>query len=403
MLSGLYGDLPQAKSAGPDSGDNTPVSAISPAASSWAAKLAPPARKPSNLSVPPTLLRAGRGRGQPSAGRTAGRIPRPSSAPSDRDGPIVVSAAPATAAAVPERRSGPASLFSFSGNVVEEYDPAHPNDYEEICRQREAKRKEVEIEAARQEALRRAELQLQQESDAGAQLAAQDDPAIPAARDVDLNVSGEEAFLRRGRANRFAGGSNGGPAGSVAAAAAAVLEQGLTPAQRMMQKMGWKEGQGLGKLGQGMATPLVATKTDKRSGIIANAAAIQRQMDAEGQPPPEKRLKGATFTGIPSRVIVLRNMVGPGEVDEDLEEETGNECTKYGTVTNVIIFEITEPDYPPEEAVRIFIEFERIEQATKALIDLQGRFFGGKEVRAAFFDETRFEQNDVAPKTGEFG
>ena len=58
-------------------------------------------------------------------------------------------------------------------------------------------------------------------------------------------------------------------------------------------------------------------------------------------------------------------MVGPGEVDEDLEEETGNECTKYGTVTNVIIFEITEPNYPPEEAVRIFIEFERIEQATK--------------------------------------
>ena len=38
-----------------------------------------------------------------------------------------------------------------------------------------------------------------QENEAGAQLAAQEDPAIPAARDVDLNVSGEEAFLRRGR------------------------------------------------------------------------------------------------------------------------------------------------------------------------------------------------------------
>ncbi len=58
-------------------------------------------------------------------------------------------------------------------------------------------------------------------------------------------------------------------------------------------------------------------------------------------------------------------MVGPGEVDEDLEEETGNECTKYGDVTSVVIFEVTEPNYPPEEAVRIFIEFERVEQATK--------------------------------------
>ena len=76
-------------------------------------------------------------------------------------------------------------------------------------------------------------------------------------------------------------------------------------------------------------------------------------------------LQGATLQGTPSRVILLRNMVGPGEVDEDLEEETGNECTKYGDVTNVIIFEVTEPNYPPEETVRIFIEFERVEQATK--------------------------------------
>lgn len=54
----------------------------------------------------------------------------------EQSGPIVVSASPASAAAplVPERRAGPASLFSFSGNVTHEYDPAHPNDYEEICR-----------------------------------------------------------------------------------------------------------------------------------------------------------------------------------------------------------------------------------------------------------------------------
>ncbi len=45
-------------------------------------------------------------------------------------------------------------------------------------------------------------------------------------------------------------GAAGMAAGSAAAAAAAVLESALTPAQRMMQKMGWKEGQGLGKLGQ---------------------------------------------------------------------------------------------------------------------------------------------------------
>lgn len=67
-------------------------------------------------------------------------------------------------------------------------------------------------------------------------------------------------------------------------------------------------------------------------------------------------------------MILLRNMVGPGEVDEALEDEVGMECSKYGKVTRVLIFEVTEPGYQEEEAVRIFVEFERIEQATKVRI-----------------------------------
>lgn len=37
----------------------------------------------------------------------------------------------------------------------------------------------------------------------------------------------------------------------------------------------------------------------------------------------------------------LQNMVGPGEVDEELEPETAEECSKYGKVTKVIIFEVS--------------------------------------------------------------
>eukprot|EP00967_Tisochrysis_lutea_P076477 scaffold103492_cov19-Tisochrysis_lutea.AAC.1 len=48
--------------------------------------------------------------------------------------------------------------------------------------------------------------------------------------------------------------------------------------------------------------------------------------------------------------------VGPGEVDDELEEEVGVECTKYGAVTDVMIFEVTAPGYPSEEAVRIFVQ-----------------------------------------------
>ena len=33
-------------------------------------------------------------------------------------------------------------------------------------------------------------------------------------------------------------------------------------------------------------------------------------------------------------------MVGPGEVDDDLEPETAEECTKYGEVQKVVIYEV---------------------------------------------------------------
>ena len=60
-------------------------------------------------------------------------------------------------------------------------------------------------------------------------------------------------------------------------------------------------------------------------------------------------------------------MVGPGEVDDDLEPEVKEECnTKYGDVSKVMIYEI--PDAAPEEAVRIFIEFKRVESAIKGAV-----------------------------------
>ena len=37
-------------------------------------------------------------------------------------------------------------------------------------------------------------------------------------------------------------------------------------------------------------------------------------------------------------------MVGPGEVDDDLEPETAEECTKYGKVVKCVIFELQDPN-----------------------------------------------------------
>ena len=55
----------------------------------------------------------------------------------------------------------------------------------------------------------------------------------------------------------------------------------MSKAMRMMQSMGWSEGEGLGRERQGMATPIILQKTDKRTGIIVNAEPLNR-------PPPQQ-------------------------------------------------------------------------------------------------------------------
>lgn len=39
--------------------------------------------------------------------------------------------------------------------------------------------------------------------------------------------------------------------------------------------------------------------------------------------------------------VCVQNMVGRGEVDEDLEAETKEECEKYGKVIKCVIFEVS--------------------------------------------------------------
>ncbi|EKX35439.1 hypothetical protein GUITHDRAFT_155487 [Guillardia theta CCMP2712] len=144
-----------------------------------------------------------------------------------------------------------------------------------------------------------------------------------------------------------------------------------------MKRMGWEEGKGLGAQSQGITAALQAHKTGNKTGrIVSNEL---------GQ------------LGAPSRCVLLTNMVGAGEVDERLEEETKQECSKYGFISRCVIHELP-PGAPEDQAVRIFLLFGKQESAMKAVMDLDGRFFGGRQVRASFFGEDDFANKKLDPK-----
>uniref|UniRef100_A0A6N2KZG7 G-patch domain-containing protein n=1 Tax=Salix viminalis TaxID=40686 RepID=A0A6N2KZG7_SALVM len=385
---GLYGDLPPPSAPAEEDKSTSTTSSV------WSSStlMAPPTlRKPMPPPPPQTILKSQ-------------NKPKPSKTLFSPAPPVTV---------LPDEVAAQPALVGVNSVVTEEYDPARPNDYEDY--RREKKRKAMEAERLREIERRRQEEEERESRE-------KED------RERDTNISGEEAWKRRaamsgGGVPRSPSPPSNGDGFRIGKSETVGLGVGaggqMTAAQRMMAKMGWKEGQGLGKQEQGITTPLVAKKTDRRAGVIVNASESK----------PEKKVKSVNFNGTPTRVLLLRNMaqagafftapnvvycyegkmlrcqelikVGPGEVDDDLEDEVGSECSKYGTVTRVLIFEITEPNFPREEAVRIFIQFERPEETTKALIDLDGRFFGGNVVRATFYDEEKFSKNELAPMPDE--
>lgn len=278
MLGGLYGDLPPPSSVDEDKPSNSTV---------WSSstKMAPPTlRKPSSVLPPPQSIL-----------RTQNK-PKPANSIL----PKATAMLPAVLVVVPEDIVQPA-LVGVTSTVIEEYDPARPNDYEEY--RREKKRKAMETEK-RKELERRRQEEEERESEREREKERERERDIGDSR---LNISGEEAWRRRAAMSaavpRSPSPPSSGDGFSIGKSETGGLGVGagghMTAAQRMMAKMGWKEGQGLGRQEQGITTPLMAKKTDRRAGVIVNASDTK----------PEKKVKSVNFNGTPTRVLLLRNMV----------------------------------------------------------------------------------------------
>ncbi|KAM8909238.1 splicing factor 45 isoform 2-T5 [Spinachia spinachia] len=328
-----------------------------------------------------------------------------------------------------------------SGDVLiplaDEYDPMFPNDYEKVMkRHREERQRQRELE--RQKEIEEREKKRKDRPDGGAPSGFSRFPAAEGESDEEEDYEAERRKRMMGGAaiappsslvdkdgSSFSYEDEGRPArGSKVAIPPPMYEDserprsppaptssflanmGGTVAHKIMQKYGFKEGQGLGKHEQGLSTALSVEKTSKRGGkiIIGDAAekpgssqTVAAETSGGGSAADSSKKSDANpLTEIlknPTKVVLLRNMVGRGEVDEDLEGETKEECEKYGKVVKCVIFEIAV--VPDEDAVRIFLEFERVESAIKAVVDLNGRYFGGRVVKACFYNQDKFRILDL--------
>ncbi|KAI4803053.1 hypothetical protein KUCAC02_006612 [Chaenocephalus aceratus] len=244
------------------------------------------------------------------------------------------------------------SGFSSSDALIplaDEYDPMFPNDYEKVVKatQRRAKRKD--------------------RHEGGAPSGFSRFPAAEGESDEEEDYEAE----RRKRSSYCYEEEVRPPRGSKAAIPPPMYEDserarsppgptssflanmGGTVAHKIMQKYGFKEGQGLGKHEQGLSTALSVEKTSKRGGkiIIGDAAEKRDNVKKSDANPLTEILKN------PTKVVLLREHGGQRRGDEDLEGET-------------------------KERVR--------EIRQSAVVDLNGRYFGGRIVRACFYNLDKF-------------
>ena len=278
VAMGLFGDLPDATGDGDGSSGKTigKHDGVVSGPGGWSgagSKLRAPTRRP-----PPTLPSAHVLKAQASALRAqqaklARAIAETQGASTEKSGDAQSGAHSAGPSGSQNAEPFVATWGTMSATIEDEYLPSVPNGYEALARsraalreteamdtQREARRLVLEGRRVARAALARAEAWKRGEGDR-------------VSNRQSLDVTGEEAYLARATlGNTHAGDTtirDGIGETSSGDKTGAIKKDDF--AWRMMKKMGWKEGRGLGKQDQGMTTPLEVKRDSARGGTIVKA------------------------------------------------------------------------------------------------------------------------------------
>lgn len=265
------------------------------------------------------------------------------------------SAAPQPDVAASAAAPAPGGGQLFSAPIANEYAPSRPHDYEALLAgRRRARQLDVRFSQHRWE------------REAAAPAAAASAAHAPAGRGRGRGRSMTAPAWQTGAQQQPPAGAEPPPRGSgrAPAAAAAAADDGGNIGERMLMSMGYKSGQGLGRVGQGIVVPLHHVK--KTSGAGKHVAKIAGGNETS-------RVVAAN----PTTIVLLKNIVDRDDVDDELQDEIASECSKHGrVVTCKVVVDAV--------GVRVYVQFATLDGAIRARQDLDGRFFGGRTV-AAFF------------------
>lgn len=125
---------------------------------------------------------------------------------------------------------------------------------------------------------------------------------------------------------------------------------------------------------------------------MPSAMAHPMQPHLAPPPPPAAWTPDAGEVQVPTRCVVLTNLVGsPSEVDDELSAEVKEECSKYGGVEHLLIFD--EEDLRTKRVeVKFFILYSNIGGALKAVEKLHNRYFAKRRIACRFYNEARFRK-----------